>query len=127
MKRTIELKHVGPKGVVRELLTQLIGRLEEKFHHFPDEAVSLHALFEENGSHKLYRTALTCHIPGHTVAAHVEDREAGVAIRKAFEELERQLDKRHAKLHGRHLRKRTGRLAGIGRESQELADAEEPS
>ncbi|MBI2884865.1 MAG: HPF/RaiA family ribosome-associated protein [Candidatus Omnitrophica bacterium] len=124
MKRTIELKHVGPKGIVRELLTELIDRLEEKFHHFPDEAVSLHALFQENGSHKLYQTSLTCHIPGHTVAAHVENRDAGLSIRKAFDELERQLDTRHAKMSGKHLRKRTGRLAGIGRE---LAQAEDES
>ena len=91
MKRVIELKHVGPKEHVKSLLEDLIGRLEEKLNHFPPDAVSLHVLFDENGTHKLFRTALTCHVPGHTVAAHEEGREAGMTIRNAFAEVERQL------------------------------------
>lgn len=96
MQRCIEFKHVGPKGQVRMLLESLIDRLEEKLQHLPQEAVSIHVLFEENGTHKLYRTALTCHIPRHVVAAHEEGRNAGATIREAFEELEAQLLKRNA-------------------------------
>ena len=105
MKCTIELKHVGPKELVRALLEDLIGRLEEKLNHFPPDAVSLHVLFEENGTHKLFRTALTCHVPGHTVAAHEEGREAGSTIRNAFAEVERQLEKQKAFLRREHLRR----------------------
>ena len=96
MQRCIEFKHVGPKGQVRNLVDGLIDRLEEKLQHLPQEAVSIHVLFEENGTHKLYRTALTCHIPGHVVAAHEEGRNAGATIRDAFAELESQLLKRNA-------------------------------
>ena len=105
MKRMIELKHVGPKDHVRGLIDQLIDRLEAKLQHFPEDAVSLHALFEENGTHKLYRTSLTCHVPGHLVAAHEEGRDAGQAIRESFDEVERQLDKRNALRRREHLRK----------------------
>jgi ribosome-associated translation inhibitor RaiA len=105
MRQIIELKHVGPKGHVRTLLEALIGRLEEKLSHFPQDTVSLHVLFEENGTHKLFRTALTCHVPGHTVAAHEEGREAGMTIRKAFAEVERQLEKQKAFLRREHLRR----------------------
>jgi len=105
MKRIIELKHVGPKEHVRALLEDLIGRLEEKLNHFPPDAVSLHVLFEENGSHKLFRTSLTCHLLGHTVAAHEEGREAGAAIREAFAEVERQLEKQKAFMRREHLRR----------------------
>lgn len=105
MKRMIELKHVGPKDHVRGLIDQLIDRLEAKLQHFPADAISLHALFEENGTHKLYRTSLTCHVPGHLVAAHEEGRDAGHAIRDAFDEVERQLEKRNALRRGEHLRK----------------------
>ena len=105
MKRVIELKHVGPKEHVKVLLEDLIGRLEEKLSHFPPDAVSLHVLFDENGTHKLFHMALTCHVPGHTVAAHEEGREAGVTIRKAFAEVERQLEKQKAFLRREHLRK----------------------
>jgi len=105
MKRTIELKHVGPRSHVRGLLEELIGRLEEKLEHFPSDAVSLHVLFEENGSHLLYRTDLTCHVPGHTVAAHEEGRDAGTTIRKAFADAGRQLEKQKALIRHEHLRR----------------------
>ena len=108
MKRIIEVKHVGPRGHVQQLLGGLIDRLENKTAHFPQEAVSLHVLFEENGTRKLYRTSLTCHVPGHTVAAHEERRDAGTSIREAFAELERQLEKERQKalLHQAHGRRR---------------------
>ena len=109
MKRVIELKHVGPKAHVHQLLEDLMDRLEEKLAHFPSDAVSLHAMFEENGRHKLYRTSLTCHVPGRTVAAHEESRDAGATIRQAFSELERQLDKQKAILRHEYLRRRSKR------------------
>ncbi len=105
MKRTIELKHVGPKHHVRNLLEELIARLEDKLAHVPSEAISVHVVFEENGAHKLYRASLTCHLPGQTVAAHEERRDAGEAIRKVFSEVERQLEKRKAVLHRERLRR----------------------
>ncbi len=107
MKRTIELKHVGPKEHVRTLIEELADRVEAHLRHFPDGVTSLHVLFDENGSHKLYRTAVTCHLPGHMVAAHEENRDAGLSIRKAFAELKRQLDKKSALLRREHLRKQS--------------------
>jgi len=104
MKRTIELKHVGPKDHVRRVLEELITRLEDRLRHFPEDAVSLHVLFEENGSHELFRTSVTCHVPKHLVAAHEENRDPGVSIRKAFAEIERQLEKRQVTRRLRNLR-----------------------
>jgi len=106
MKRTIELKHVGPRHHVHQWLEELIDRLEAKLRYFPSDAVSLHAVFEEHGTRKLYRTSLTCHVPGHTVVAHEEDHAAGSSIRRTFAEVERQLDKRKALLLQQPLRKR---------------------
>ncbi len=105
MKRLIELKHVGPKGRVRGLIEELIDRLEEKLKHFPSEALSVHVLFEENGTHKLSRIALTCHVPGQVAAAHEESRDPGATIREAFAEVERQLVKRNAMQRGAHRRR----------------------
>ena len=106
MKQIIELKHVGPKDVVRALLEQLSVRLEEKLSHFPADAVTLHVVFEENGKHKVYRTSLHCHVPGHTAAAHEEGRNPGISIRSAFAEVERQLEKQKAVIRHEYLRKR---------------------
>lgn len=109
MERTIELKHVGPRGHVRTLLEELIDRLEEKLAHFPQDAVSVHVVFDENRAHTLYHIALTCHVPGHTVAAHDEHRDGGRAIRAAFAEVARQLEKQKALLRREHLRRHSRR------------------
>ena len=112
MKRMIEVKHVGPREHVRQLLEALLGRLEERLSHFPDDTVSLHVVFDENGAHQLYRTALTCHLPGHTVAAHEENRNPGTSIRQAFAEVERQLEKQKAFLRQEHLRRHRKHVRG---------------
>ena len=110
MRRTIELKHVGPRGHVQQLLGELIDRLEDKLRRVAQDALSVHAVFEENGSHKLYRTSLTCHLPGHLVAAHEEGRDPGMTIRKAFADPERQLDKQKSILRHERLVRRSKRL-----------------
>lgn len=107
MKRTIDVKHVGPNGHVRHLIDELIDRLAGKLRHFPEDSISVHVLFEENGSHKLYRASLSCHLPGHMAAAHQESRDAGATIRKTFAEVERQLERQHAILRREYLRKRS--------------------
>lgn len=123
MKRFIELKHVKARDQVRGLLQDLLDRLEHKLGHLPGDDVSVHVMFEENGRHALFRAAVTCHAPGYTVAAREEQREPGLAIRKAFAELERQLDKRKAvRRHEHQVRrsKRSRRLAaGNGEASHE--------
>lgn len=107
MKRFVELKHVKAKEQVRGLLEDLMDRVDHKLRHFPSDAVSLHVMFEEtNGRRALFRTSVTCHVPGHTVAAHEERHEAGLAIRQAFAEVERQLEKRKAtRRHEREVRR----------------------
>lgn len=129
MKRIIELKHVGPREHVQHLLEELSDRLGHKLKHFPEEAVSLHILFEENGARKLYRTSLTCHVPGHTVAAHEERREAGSSIHEAFVELERQLEKQKALLRHEYRRRHERARATAVRvmEAQGVSDRETTS
>ena len=110
MQRTIELKHVGAKSHVQRLLNELIDRLEERLQPFGREAASVHAVFEENRAHRLYRASLTCHVPGHMVAAHEEQRDPGVAIRKAFAEVERQLERQKAVVRHERLLRRVQRV-----------------
>ena len=106
MRRMIDIKHVRAKSSVRALLEDLIARIEEKLSHFPSDAVSLHVVFEENGARTVYHTSVTCHVPGHTVAAREERRDPGASIREAFAELERQLEKQKALIRHEHLRRR---------------------
>lgn len=96
MKWHMTLRCSAPREHVQQLLTSLIDRLGKQLNHFPEEAVSLHVVFEENGARKLYRTRLTCHVPGHMLAAREERRDPGLSIHQAFSELERQLSKQKA-------------------------------
>ena len=107
MKRIIELKHVGPRDHVRLLLEDLLDRLESKLTRFSADATSSHIVFEEHRAHKLFRAALTCHVPGHILAAHEELRDPGEAIRKVFAEVERQLQKHKAALNHQPPRKQS--------------------
>ena len=127
MKCMIELKHVGPRGHVQQLLEELTARLEDKLGHFPADAVSLHVAFEENGSHKVYRMSLNCHVPGHMVAAHQEGREAGLCIRKAFAEVQRQLEKQKAIIRHEHQVRRSRRAGrGPSFQAEAVETAESP-
>ena len=121
MKRIIELKHVGPKEHVRNLLQELIARLEEKLVHVPDDAASIHVVFEENTAHKLYRTSVTCHVPRQIAAAHEERRDAGESIRKAFAEISRQVQKQQALQHRKRPRLMLSRRSRASRGGADLA------
>ena len=110
MKRFIELKHIGPKDHVRRLVEEWCDRLEEKLRYVDAESISVHVVFEENGTHKLSRASVTCHVPHVLAVAHEEGRNPGVALRGAFEELEHQLEKhrplRRRKVMQKHAPKR---------------------
>ena len=122
MNRTIEIKHVGATKLVHDLLDDLIDRLEGKLSHFRGDALSVHVVFDENGTHKLYRTAVTCHVPGRLVAAHQENRNPGASIRKAFAEVERQIEK-YKDTRG-HERMRQSRRVKSGRIAAAAEDTE---
>ena len=123
MRQTIELKHVGPRAHVKHLLEKLIGRLEQKLAHWPPDVVSVHVLCEENGNRSLYRTSITCHVPGRMLAAHEEHREAWVTIHQAFEEIGRQVEKHKALQHGDPPRRRA---AAASRDARAAARPSEP-
>ena len=128
MKRFLELKHIRGKDHVRSLADDLIDRLEEKLQHFPGDAVSLHAVFEENGARTVFRSSVTCHLPKHMVAAHEEGRDAGLVIRKSFAEIERQLEKQKAIVRHEHLlrrSKRNGRVPVSRRKTIQAASEEQ--
>jgi len=125
MKRIIELKHVGPRAHVRELLEELLDRLEGKLACFARDATSCHIVFEEQRAHQLYRASLTCHVPKQILAAHEERRDAGEVIRNVFADIERQLQKRKAILNHESQRKRLRRAERISASESRNAEADE--
>ena len=110
MKRMIEVKHVGPREQVRTLIEGLVDRLEDRLQHFRQDAVSVHVLFDQNGTRTLYRASLSCHVPRHMIAAREESRNPGTAIRKAFKEIERQVERQCSRIHPRALSRRRAEI-----------------
>ena len=107
MRLVIDLKHVGPRELVQGLIQDLSGRIEQKLSRMGQDSVSVRVVFEEISARRpLYKAAVTCHIPRHLIAAHEERRDAGQALRWAFKEVERQLDKQNAIVRRERLRRR---------------------
>ena len=107
MRLLIDLKHVGPRELVQNLIHELSDRIEQKLSHMGQDSISVRVVFEEIPARRpLYKAAITCHIPRHLIAAHEERRDAGQALRWAVKEVERQLDKQIAIVRRERLRRR---------------------
>jgi ribosomal subunit interface protein len=106
MKTLVEVRGAKDKELVGLLIDDLLARLEERLKHYETDSVSTHVFFEENGDHSLSRTSISCHVPGHIIAAHQESKDPYFTIRKAFDEIERQLGKKSALMRKEHLRGR---------------------
>jgi ribosome-associated translation inhibitor RaiA len=64
--------------------------------------VSLQATVEKNLKRNDFSTALSLHLPQHTPHAEEQSRDLKAAIRTAFDEIIRQVDRFKRKLRGEH-------------------------
>ncbi len=105
MKRFVTLKHVEHKTPVRNLVEDLLDRLEEQTKVVDQGSVSTHVAIEQNVPRALYTISLTCHVPKKALVVHEEGHEAAATIREAFDEISRQFvkykDKQNAASQGR--------------------------
>ncbi len=83
---------------VEALVERRVARLRRRTRRFPDDGVHLHAVIAARSAKPRVRAALSLRIPSRTLAVHEESKEAKEAIRLAFEELERALDKEKKRL-----------------------------
>jgi ribosome-associated translation inhibitor RaiA len=73
--------------------------------------VFVRLLIEENAARTLHRVSLTCEAPGRTLAAREERHDAEDAVREAFAEIERQLERQREMLNRRAERRCGARRA----------------
>jgi ribosomal subunit interface protein len=125
MRHNIEFKHFEPHERIRNLVEELIARLEKYVKDFPEETVFLRALIEENAVRKLYHVTITLDLPGRILAAKVERHDIDEAVRAAFTEIERQIEKHKATLRGEQFWKRRARREEIRRMKVEGTSPEE--
>jgi RNA polymerase sigma factor (sigma-70 family) len=109
MKYELEFKGLESAPDVRRLIESLITRLDRKSQALSDEPLFVRCVVEEVETHKLYRVSLTLEVPQKTLAAKQEMHDAQAAIRRAFEEIETQLEAYKSSLRGEQWWKRVKR------------------
>jgi ribosomal subunit interface protein len=113
MKHTVEFKNWTPDAEVRELLETQIGRLERLAKSLPQESLSLRVVVERNETRTLYGVSITLELPGPNLSTNEERHDLREAIRDAFAELRRQLEKYREKLTHAPEYKRPARRAQL--------------
>ena len=102
MTRNIEFKGFEPHSSIKKLIGRLKTKLERSAGSFSSEWVRFRLMIEQNAARSLYNIALTLDLPGKTLAARNEQHDLEPAVRAAFAEIERQLEKYKASLRGEH-------------------------
>jgi ribosomal subunit interface protein len=101
VRRNLEFKNFSPGHRLRELVEELIARLDRHAPHSPADTIFLRLFMDENAARRLYHVSLTCDVPGRLLAAQEERHDAEEAVREVFLEIERQLEKHKERLRRR--------------------------
>jgi ribosomal subunit interface protein len=125
VRRNLEFKNFSPSHRLRELVEELIARLDRHAPNSPADTIFLRLFVNENAARKLYHVSLTCDVPGRMLAAQEERHDAEEAVREAFVEIERQLEKHKETLSHSSLYKRLARREELRRQKAEAFPAEE--
>jgi len=125
VRRNLEFKNFSPSHRLRELVEELIARLDRHAPNSPADTIFLRLFVNENAARKLYHVSLTCDVPWRMLAAQEERHDAEEAVREAFVEIERQLEKHKETLSHSSLYKRLARREELRRQKAEAVPAEE--
>jgi ribosomal subunit interface protein len=125
VRRNLEFKNFSPSHRLRELVEELIARLNRHAPHSPADTIFLRLFMDENATRRLYHVSLTCDVPGRLLAAQEERHDAEEAVREVFLEIERQLEKHKERLNHSSLYKGPVRREELRRRKAEAVPAEE--
>jgi ribosomal subunit interface protein len=104
MRHTFIGKNIEVTPELREYFESKVAKLDRLLPTFSDQLVSLQATVEMNLKRNDYATSLSLHFPQHTLHAAEQSRDLKGAIRTAFDEIIRQVDRFKSKLRGEHRR-----------------------
>lgn len=107
MRHTLIGKNLEVTPELREFFASKIAKLDRLIPTFSDHLVSLQAAVEKNLKRGDYSTSLSLHFPQQTLHAEEQSRDLKGAIRAAFDEIIRQVDRFKSKLRGEHRRTAT--------------------
>jgi RNA polymerase sigma factor (sigma-70 family) len=122
---TLQFKHGEPDEHVRRLVDESVGKLERLVEEFPPDAVTLRVVVQNHTDDPRSQVSATLTVPGRVLAAHEERHRSDEAVRDAFVELQRQLEKYKAKARHSDVYKRPARREEVRRQKLEAIPAEE--
>ncbi len=126
MLHNLEFKNFTPSPRLRGLVEELVGRLDRHTPDLSEDTVSLRLFVDENAARRLYHVSIVCDLPRRRRLATQEERhDADEAVRAAFAEIERQLEKHKEVMNHSHLYKGPARREELRREKTEAALAGE--
>jgi ribosomal subunit interface protein len=102
MRYSLIGKNVEVTPELREFFEARLEKLDRLIPTFSEDLVSLHAGVEMNLKRGDFSASLNIHFPQHTLHAEEQSRDVKGAMRAAFEELTRQVDRFKSKLRGEH-------------------------
>ncbi len=126
MLHNLEFKNFTPSPRLRGLVEELVGRLDRHAPDFPEDTIFLRLFVDENAARRLYHVTIVCDLPRRRRLATQEERHyADEAVRAAFAEIERQLEKHKEMMNHSYLYKRPARREELRREKTAAISAEE--
>lgn len=126
MKQHVRFKNVSGASHARfeEWVRELADKhLEAHLTHLNDDMKQLFAVIEKNRHHDFYRVSLRLHVPRDVLLAREDDYDARLALRHAFEELERRVERYLRRLRRDDAWRRKGRRQQLERLKHEAGTA----
>ncbi len=124
MKHNIEFKGFESDQRIRQLIEELVTRIDKTTTRLPKDAVFLRVVVEKS-AHHVYHVSLTLEVPKKTLAAKGETHDLEAGIRSTFAEIERQIEAYKATLRHEHLWKRRARRKSIHESKIQSGPAEQ--
>jgi DNA-directed RNA polymerase specialized sigma24 family protein/ribosome-associated translation inhibitor RaiA len=107
MTHQLSLRGSQDREEVRRWLERPLARLRRQLARFPADAVHLRTVVREAEGGRRAEAAIALQLPSRTLAASEEGATARAALREAFDELARQLEKEKARLRRARDRRRS--------------------
>jgi ribosomal subunit interface protein len=102
MRHTLIAKNLEVTPELRQFFEGKVVKLDRLIPTFSDHLVSLQATVEKNLKRGDFSTSVSIHFPQQTLHAEAQSRDIQGAIRLAFDEVIRQVDRFKSRLRGEH-------------------------
>lgn len=97
MQATVQYKCDDFRSQIEQDIARFEGKLERWLEHYDSDLVSLHLCYDKHKRKRTYLITLNLKLPGATLHASASNLEARFALRRAFDEMEKQISKHQSR------------------------------